>query len=1393
MAGIATTDYMNADFIYLMEADVFDPVNKNLLKWSDNLSESVWTTTNASVAASSKTDPDGNTDAWKLTATSTGSSDRVVQRFYPPASMSSGGSICVKRIAMQADSSSPSDTLAFTIDDFTGATYLTPDNATLVYGPGEVSIDTSNKLITVSGLSTATWTEIEVVWFDMPARSVYDLLLFPGGYATNSGAVHVFRPHVEEGGALDGRGFRSRGARKTEAYGAGRENETDPLPDGQAVTVRRGTETYITLPTDTPANTVFTEGLLNPFSISVSGGGLSSLINGVATSKAGNSTLSNVNNENGHLLEYDFFGRPVRYYRGLRDAAFSTFDKIYEGFGGQPFGDRNKITIPLTDPLYALGKTMEIPKFKGFGQCVRLDGTGDYIEVSESPDCWILGDLTIQARFRRYNLSGNTQEILVQFGSGDSSETEADNYCYSLELNESVNAALVLNHEYGSGTDENINSGAASIDRASTYDGEWHSVAAVRDDTAKTVSFYYDNELISVTSYTNSPTGAYDGKLFIGGGYGYNLSGDIDDIKIWSKVLTPDEVAALSNTPIEAGDHWDNDLRAYYKLDEGIGSLTWDEMTNLQELRMRECYLSFDGSSDKITLAHHADHAPTAASITVEVLVATYNDLVNHNYLVFKNNCFRILHNKTTGKLQVGVYTDGATGGVGDGWRDAAASSAYSMGQDGFQLVTLRWTESTGELAIFIDGTDKVTGTWASDSFNPDPSTVAMYLGSQATSTYSRAWIGELRIWHEARSDAEILASAFDVLTGAETNLKLWYTFDENKASSNPAGIGSSDGSDADYAKTTLYDRQNSDSDKKDGTVSGPTWCRTTGGLQADAHFVGTGEGYQDLMGKRKPYAAGTVHNIPLILVDPLNLVYYATLPPVEEFLNIREGGKKLLHTNIGSEDDIWDFDFTQYPDKAYVHYTGADAGNWSDESGEVDDDTTQSQILHSTNTSGLTGDGLYIGHASKFSTVHVLMYATLGNINATDVSSNLVLSWQFWNGEDWEDLRGLVDGTSGLRKGTPLSSSEDKDITDNIPTVFTKISADGTYWNSVAIVRWQMPDTWVKDSINDIETLSIDSTDRWWIRCAATSNATGYEVAPEVSVVWVSNYDAVVDADMGFVKVASVPYYPLTVDLKGDNTGAWVGTGSEVTQLVIDRWSENSNYSYATGFTSKGPDVIVGNYSGTNDITIKNFLTPILKGIRSVLFGDRNGDLDIATIANPDDQSSTVTIVDEFDQIFSLEKLASPPPVSGLRLGYRKYHSEFSESDLNVLLPYSQRKDLLSDFRWLDRSTALSHNEGRYAESQPQDIETAIVSVGSTDTIETEATEWSDMIGSSRGWYRLKIPMGVDEYTLGTVFDVLATNFNLWDGVSANGKSLYVMDYNDNAKNETTVLLLWG
>lgn len=128
----------------------------------------------------------------------------------------------------------------------------------------------------------------------------------------------------------------------------------------------------------------------------------------------------------------------------------------------------------------------------------------------------------------------------------------------------------------------NSTSGAISYTWPSANNGIWHHIAWTYDDTTKSQILYVDGVSVAMgTNILGTPT--YDSHPFLIGAdinydtLGYGIDGTIDDVRIFSAVRTPAQIASDMAGVSPVGDAA---LVAYFTFDEGSGSTAHDSSAN---------------------------------------------------------------------------------------------------------------------------------------------------------------------------------------------------------------------------------------------------------------------------------------------------------------------------------------------------------------------------------------------------------------------------------------------------------------------------------------------------------------------------------------------------------------------------------------------------------------------------------------------------------------------------------------------------------------------------------------------------------------------------------------------------------------------------------------------
>ncbi|WP_427023049.1 hypothetical protein ACP4J4_10430 [Aureimonas ureilytica] len=162
--------------------------------------------------------------------------------------------------------------------------------------------------------------------------------------------------------------------------------EIDPFDKtaGQIVTLRYGSETFITEPTDTPGNVTFEQRVADP------GNYARHLFRSGRTrgeSDVGGGDIRLVNADRGldGLLALAFDGRAIRIF-GLEDAwsPWSSRTVLFAGTMEQVTFEKRGLTIRIRDRLAALRETIQTQRFKGTttsGSSTEAEGNVDLKDV----------------------------------------------------------------------------------------------------------------------------------------------------------------------------------------------------------------------------------------------------------------------------------------------------------------------------------------------------------------------------------------------------------------------------------------------------------------------------------------------------------------------------------------------------------------------------------------------------------------------------------------------------------------------------------------------------------------------------------------------------------------------------------------------------------------------------------------------------------------------------------------------------------------------------------------------------------------------------------------------------------------------------------------------------
>lgn len=195
---------------------------------------------------------------------------------------------------------------------------------------------------------------------------------------------------------------------------------------------------------------------------------------------------------------------------------------------------------------------------------IGFDGLDDYVDVG---DVDILNDMTISVWVKPENL--NTASIVAKFDDYEGGAGQGSSYL--LRMNDSGKIRMTI-----ADSNEDAGNNYEQTDAVVLTANVWNHVVGVYDSSGQIVALYHNGAVKPSTtagtipnSIPDTPTPTTIGKMVWRGESAEFFTGIIDEVIIWDKTLTADEVALLYN-----GYYYSNGYdRLQY--DSGIDNTDW--------------------------------------------------------------------------------------------------------------------------------------------------------------------------------------------------------------------------------------------------------------------------------------------------------------------------------------------------------------------------------------------------------------------------------------------------------------------------------------------------------------------------------------------------------------------------------------------------------------------------------------------------------------------------------------------------------------------------------------------------------------------------------------------------------------------------------------------------
>lgn len=226
-------------------------------------------------------------------------------------------------------------------------------------------------------------------------------------------------------------------------------------------------------------------------------------------------------------------------------------------------GYANDGTVTGATPVYSGGI---------LGKAIVLDGTSNYINLGNKAD-WDLAE--VGHTFSAWIKTTASGWLFSRFAGGTPGEG------YIVQVN--TNGNIVFS-ERSTGTSIGL------ISNAGVADGNWHHIACVADIANNQAEIYVDGVLDNSAAFSGDLINCSSVSLAVGGRVGglYLFSGSMDDVKIFRKALSVNQIKMLAH----------DQLYSYWKFDGDSQSTVYDATVNGNNGTLYNVDRSADGISN---------------------------------------------------------------------------------------------------------------------------------------------------------------------------------------------------------------------------------------------------------------------------------------------------------------------------------------------------------------------------------------------------------------------------------------------------------------------------------------------------------------------------------------------------------------------------------------------------------------------------------------------------------------------------------------------------------------------------------------------------------------------------------------------------------------------------
>jgi hypothetical protein len=533
---------------FLLVANPYDPHNYNILRASEDPTDSVWAKTAGETVGGSVSDPEGGTDAWYVDTNGSTALEGVTQTLNQlttgPAKTGAGALVAL-RIWLQAGDADADSTTADLLMINSSNVAQDIGSVRKVAGPGSISVVTASGGDTAraESLSETEWSCFEVVWSaTVPsAGDTGRLAIAPGEVdQTQTARLNVFRPQVQAQDTLVH-------GRTTPVRATTDEQNGPEGAPGRLVPVYLSNNGYKSHPTDTPDNQIYGAVVKVPYNAEVNI--LSSDEVAVRSSPTfGDIEILNprVQLPSGHregefdhtLLTYSWGNRALATWFGDRGDPLTQFTKIFDGSAAAVSWDASILRVSMRDRIEEIDSILQPETYQGRGFAFRFredvsqthaGGASTIADISGTTE-----SLWCEFWYRRGHLGEAAGGNEIVMGQKNAHPAANPGWLFWTWTNA---GSVFMGFVVSDGTNQ-----LTFTDNIDVNDGQWHHFAGLYDGaqavfSSKTLALYMDGALVgtdSAPALSSAPDGGANefriGNDGAGGTWG--LDADIDEVII---------------------------------------------------------------------------------------------------------------------------------------------------------------------------------------------------------------------------------------------------------------------------------------------------------------------------------------------------------------------------------------------------------------------------------------------------------------------------------------------------------------------------------------------------------------------------------------------------------------------------------------------------------------------------------------------------------------------------------------------------------------------------------------------------------------------------------------------------------------------------------------------